>query len=218
MTRCTRSFFARSAIELAPALIGTRLVRRLSKGPLVAGRIVEVEAYTGVRDRASHAFGGRRTERNEAMYAEPGTAYIYFTYGMHFCLNVVCAPKGVPEAVLLRAIEPEPASLPAMRAFRKVENERLLCSGPGRLCRAMAIDRSLNGADLCQSTELWLEPTEGESRSVVRSARIGIDYAGSWVQRLLRWSDRASEHLSRPAHGKRSVRKDARGTKNRKRT
>lgn len=218
MTRCTRSFFARSSVELAPALIGARLVRRLPGGSFVAGRIVEVEAYLGVRDRASHAFGARRTERNEALYAKPGTAYVYFTYGMHFCLNVVCAQTDVPEAVLIRALEPEPDSVPAFTRLRRVAEERLLCSGPGRLCCAMAIDRSLDGIDLCRSTELWLEPVQGPPRAIVRSPRIGIDYAGSWVKRHLRWSDRASEHLSKPAHGKRSVRKGARGTKNRKRT
>lgn len=218
MARLTRSFFARSSIEVAPALIGTRLVHRLDSGTSLSGVIVEVEAYVGPKDRASHAYAGRRTARNEAMYARPGTSYVYFTYGMHYCVNVVCAAAGVPEAVLIRALEPDPESVSLMRQRRHVEADRLLCSGPGRLCQAMEIDRGLNGVDLCTNEALWLESVKSPARRSVRSPRIGIDSAGSWAKRLLRWSDAQSRYVSKPANGKRSVRASNRGTKNRKRT
>jgi len=216
--RLTRSFFARSSVEVAPALIGTRLVRCLDDGTRLSGVIVEVEAYIGPKDRASHAYAGRRTARNEAMYSKPGTSYVYFTYGMHYCVNVVCASEGVPEAVLIRALEPDPESLAVMRRNRHVEPERLLCSGPGRLCQALAINRGQNGIDLCSSDQLWLESVRSPGRTTIRSRRIGIDSAGAWARRLLRWSDAKSGHLSKPAHGKRSVRDRMMGTKNRKTT
>lgn len=218
MARLTRSFFARSSVEVAPALIGTRLVRQLDDGIRLSGIIVEVEAYIGPKDRASHAYAGRRTPRNEAMYSDAGTCYVYFTYGMHYCVNVVCAAADVPEAVLIRALEPDPTSLAIMRRNRNVPDERLLCSGPGRLCQAMEIDRGLNGIDFCVSEALWLESVKSPARRLVRSPRIGIDSAGSWAKRLLRWSDAHSMHVSKPANGKRSVRASNSGTKNRKRT
>ncbi|MGH7244305.1 MAG: DNA-3-methyladenine glycosylase [Phycisphaerales bacterium] len=218
MPRLTRTFFARGSAELAPALIGTRLVRRLDDGTKLSGIIVEVEAYIGPKDRASHAFNGRRTPRNEVMYGQPGTSYVYFTYGMHFCVNVVCATVGVPQAVLIRALEPDADSIEVMRRNRHIEPVRLLCSGPGRLCQALQIDRSQNGVDLCKSRQLWLESVKAPARAVVRSRRIGIDSAGSWVKRLLRWSDRASPHVSKPVNGKRSVRARIKGSKNRKPT
>lgn len=218
MSRLPKKFFARDASELASALIGTRLVRRLEDGTKLSGIIVETEAYLGVRDRASHAFGGRRTDRNEMMYAREGTAYVYFTYGMHYCMNVVCAAEGDPQAVLLRALEPEEGSIETMRALRGVESERLLCSGPARLCEAMEIGRGQNGVDLVEGSELWLESGEKVPRRSVRAKRVGIDYAGGWAKRLLRWLDPASGHVSRPAQGKRSVPRTTGKAKNRKGT
>ncbi len=218
MARLPRNFFAAQSVDLAPSLIGTRLIRRFDDGTLLSGIVVEVEAYIGPEDRASHAYGGRRTPRNEAMYARPGTAYVYFTYGMHFCMNVVCAAEGVPQAVLIRALEPDPHSLERMRSLRGVEAARLLCSGPGRLCQALSIDRSLNGADLCTDNRLLLEPATGPVRRRIRTPRIGIDSAGSWARRLLRWLDPASIHVSKPVAGKRSGISRRRPLKNRKPT
>ena len=147
--RVGREFYVTDAATLAKRLIGCALVRRLSNGTRLSGRIVETEAYLGVQDRASHAFGGRRTPRNEMMYAQAGTAYVYFTYGMHFCMNVVCGVVDEPSAVLLRALEPS-EGLEAMRAARAtVRNPRPrdidLCSGPGKLCQALGIGRAQNG-------------------------------------------------------------------------
>ncbi|MBX3388764.1 MAG: DNA-3-methyladenine glycosylase [Phycisphaeraceae bacterium] len=216
MARLPRSFFARESVVLAPDLIGTRLVHRLADGTRLSGIIVEVEAYIGSEDRASHAFGGRRTARNEAMYAKAGTSYVYFTYGMHFCMNIVCAEEGVPQAVLLRALEPDTDSLETMRKNRGVESVRLLCAGPGRLCQALGIDRRLNGVDLCTSDELWLERAEAGQRKSERSRRVGIDSAGAWAKRLLRWTERGNVYISKPPDGMRLVSGNRNGSKNRK--
>ncbi|HEX8876931.1 MAG TPA: DNA-3-methyladenine glycosylase [Phycisphaerales bacterium] len=198
--RVSRMFLAQPASSLAVDLLGTTLARRLSSGLILRGRIVETEAYIGVRDRASHAFGGRRTPRNEAMYAKPGTAYVYFTYGMHHCFNVVCAAEGDPQAVLIRAAEPVEGLAPMreLRGLRADAPSRALASGPARLCDAFAIDRSLNGIDLLTSDELWLEPAEHPVRRPTRTPRIGVDYAGHWARRLLRFVDPESDHASRP--------------------
>lgn len=192
--RLARVFFASGAVPLAVALLGKRLVRVLGDGTRLAGIIVEVEAYLGVKDRASHAFGGRRTARNESMYAAPGTAYVYFTYGMHWCFNVVCAVEGVPEAVLIRAIEPI-EGIEAMRAARVGARDLDLCRGPARLCKALAIDRSLDREDLTSSPRLWIEDAAAAPR-VMRTARIGVGYSGAWAKRRLRFLVRGSAFVS----------------------
>ncbi|MDX2146222.1 MAG: DNA-3-methyladenine glycosylase [Planctomycetota bacterium] len=194
--RLGRAEFALGPAELAPALLGAVLVRALPTGQRLAGVIVETEAYLGVRDRAAHSFGGRRTARVEPMYAAPGTAYVYFTYGMHHCMNVVCGEVGEPVAVLLRALAPV-EGLDAMRRFRGAKAERELCSGPGKLCQALAIDRSLSGVDLTSSDEVWIEAgVRVRPRDVVRSPRVGVSYAGAWAARLLRFSVRGNESVS----------------------
>lgn len=192
--RLARDFFSRPAAELAPALLGSRLVRLLEDGRRLSGVIVETEAYVGVNDRASHAFGARRTPRNESMYAEPGTAYVYFTYGMHWCFNVVCAARDVPEAVLIRALEPR-EGLGEMRSLRGGVRDVDLCRGPARLCRALAIDRGFDGVDLAISGRLWLEGGQHPAR-IVRTARIGVGYAGAWARRRLRFIDSESPCVS----------------------
>lgn len=211
--RWTRERFAGGATALARRLLGRVLVRVLDDGTVLAGRIVETEAYLGVRDAASHAYRGRRTARNEAMYAGPGTAYVYFTYGMHYCMNVVCGREGAPAAVLLRALEPL-EGLETMRALRWVHpgkagravrhaSDRMLCSGPARLCQAMAIGRGLNGMDLTDQGELYIaEPGASAPNRlgpVLRAPRIGIGYAGEWAHAPLRFLLADSHHVSRPA-------------------
>ncbi|MCC6321698.1 MAG: DNA-3-methyladenine glycosylase [Phycisphaerales bacterium] len=190
-------FFSVDARTLARGLIGKVLLRRLEGGGVAAGRIVETEAYLGVRDRAAHVFGGRRTARNESMYGPPGTAYVYFTYGMHHCFNIVCGEEGEPTAALVRALEPL-AGLGRMRALRMTGRggtgeiaDRDLCRGPGRLCRAMSIDLSLNGIDLTRDGRLWVcegaEMGKPGKMRIVRTARIGVDYADAWAKRPLRF-------------------------------
>jgi DNA-3-methyladenine glycosylase len=178
-----RSFFGRSALIVARELIGMHLVH--DDGERVRrGRIVETEAYLGPRDLAAHSSRGR-TARTEVMFGPAGFAYVYFIYGFWNCLNVVTARPGVPQAVLLRALEP----LGALTGRT---------SGPGLLCRAMRIDRRLNGADLL-GEELWLErPAKELPVRIGRSARIGVEYAGEWAARPWRFYDRASCYVSTP--------------------
>jgi DNA-3-methyladenine glycosylase len=192
--RLTREQYALPAAELAPRLLGCLLVRR-HRGERLSGVIVEVEAYTGVEDRASHAFGGRRTPRNESMYAEPGVGYVYFTYGMHHCVNVVCEAVDRPAAVLIRAIEPVDG-LETMRRHRGGVRTLDLCNGPAKLCQALAIDRALDRTDLVTGDDLWLEAGPGVSGRVMAAARVGIGDKGAWTRRRLRWLVAGHPHVS----------------------
>jgi DNA-3-methyladenine glycosylase len=162
-----RDFFARSVHEVAPGLVGSTL---LVDG--VGGRIVEVEAYDG-EDPASHGYRGP-TARNRAMFGPPGHAYVYRSYGVHWCLNLVCDEEGRAEAVLVRALEPT-HGLDAMRARRGLDDERLLCAGPGRLCQALGVTGAHDGLALDRPPFSLLAP--GEEAEVVRGARVGITRA-----------------------------------------
>ena len=175
------SFFDRETVAVARDLLGKVVVREVD-GRSLWGRLVEVEAYLGPDDLASHSAGGRRSPRNEVMYGAPGHAYVYFTYGMHHCLNFVTRPSGIPQAVLVRALEPGPG------VGR--------CGGPGLVCRALEIDRGLNGVALTPP-HLYLVDDRAPKRRVVTTPRIGIFNSGDWQERPLRfcWD---SPHLSRP--------------------
>jgi DNA-3-methyladenine glycosylase len=162
-----REFFARSVHAVAPELIGCTL---LVDG--VGGRIVEVEAYDG-EDPSSHGFRGQ-TERNRSMFGPPGQAYVYRSYGVHWCLNLVCDLEGRAEAALVRALEPT-AGIDVMRARRGLEDERLLCSGPGRLCQALGITREHDGLALDEPPFALLAARE--EVDVVRGPRVGITRA-----------------------------------------
>jgi len=189
--RLPRSFYARDVLDVAPELLNKVLVCGDR-----AGRIVEVEAYRGREDPASHAYKGP-TVRNAAMFGPPGHLYVYFTYGMHWCANLVCMPEGTAQAVLLRALSPL-AGLEQMRAARpRAGADRALCSGPARLCQALGIDRSYDGADLVR--------TDGRGVTVVQDGvpppeapgvggRIGIRIA---QERPWRWWVPGDPNLSR---------------------
>lgn len=197
--RLPRSFFTCPAERLAPRLIGHRLVRVLDDGTRLSGVIVETEAYLGARDKACHTYGGRRTARNEAMYGVPGSAYVYFTYGMHFCMNVVCGDACEGVAVLIRAIEPVEGHerMRRHRGGHRTWKDTDLCSGPAKLCQALAIDRAWNGVDLVEGAAFFLERgTPVGSGSLHRTTRIGIDGRGVWTSRLLRWYLKGSRHVS----------------------
>lgn len=201
--RLTRRFYRRDAATLARALLGQLVVRRLDDGQRLAGRIVEVEAYLGIPDRAAHTYGGRRTPRNESMWGEAGHAYVYFTYGMHFCLNVVAEGPEAPSACLVRALEPL-EGLDTMRRHRAARNRRRelrdteLCSGPARLTEAFAIDRSLDGTDLTSSRDLYvLRGSRIPPERVAVSPRIGVAYAREWAAKPLRFFVRDHPHVSR---------------------
>jgi len=172
--RLGREFFRPDSVELAPRLLNKLLVTADGR----AGRIIEVEAYRGEQDPASHAYRGA-TSRNRTMFGAPGHLYVYLSYGVHWCANVVCGPVGEARAVLLRALAPL-SGLEAMRSARwptpRVGKDRDLCRGPGRLCQALGIDRSFDGADLVgRSARLWVadDGAEPPSEPVVTS-RVGL--------------------------------------------
>ena len=192
-----REFYTRSdVLEVARDLLGKRLVVPGRNGSRVSGLIVETEAYRGPQDRASHAWNGRRTQRTETMYGPGGTAYVYFVYGMYNQFNVVTNVEEIPHAVLVRALEPA-EGLEVMRRRRRGRSEYQLTSGPGRLCLAMGIDRKLDKADLL-GEHVWIE--EGISispRQMARGPRIGIDYAGKWIDKPWRFWVRDNPFVSR---------------------
>jgi DNA-3-methyladenine glycosylase len=173
-TKCRilpRVYFNRPTVEVARSLIGKYLVRVID-GRILAGKIVEVEAYVGSQDKACHASKGR-TQRTDVMFGPGGVAYVYLIYGMYHCLNVVTEREEFPSAVLIRAIE--------------IDGE--LIDGPGRLCRAMQIDRSLNHADLTIGEFLWFEDRGVllKRGDVGAHPRVGVDYAGAWAKKPWRF-------------------------------
>jgi DNA-3-methyladenine glycosylase len=194
-----REFYTRAGVlAVARDLLGQRLVVPAPDGTRVAGIIVETEAYRGPADRASHAFGGRRTRRTETMFSVGGTAYVYFVYGMHHQFNVVTGVANVPHAVLVRALEPL-EGIDIMRRRRGVSSDRELTNGPGKLCQALGIDRELDAADLLGS-RVWIESGDRAVRTsaVARGPRVGIDYAGPWAAMPWRFWLRDSAFVSRP--------------------
>jgi DNA-3-methyladenine glycosylase len=179
-------FFARSVHEVAPDLIGVTL---LVEG--IGGRIVEAEAYDH-EDPASHGYRGR-TDRNASMFGPPGHAYVYRSYGVHWCLNLVCEEEGVASAVLIRALEPT-YGLDQMRARRSLDYPRLLCSGPGKLCQALGVTRDHDGLPL-DRPPFELRPRDA-AVDVVSGPRVGITQAAElpW-----RYAEAGSRFVSRPA-------------------
>jgi DNA-3-methyladenine glycosylase len=203
-TRLRASEYALRPEILARALLGCTLVRVDDDGTRLAGRIVETEAYCGPEDQASHARNGHRSPRNESMYGPPGLAYVYFTYGMHHCMNVVCGGPGEPLAVLIRALEPVEGLERMMRnrtggKRRKSSlGERDLCSGPGRLCQALGVGRELDGLDLVTDHRMWIEPRLREPPETVNTPRVGVERAGDWALAPLRWFLPGCAHVSAP--------------------
>lgn len=197
-------FFDQPAVALARAFLGQVLVRRLDDGTELRGRIVETEAYLGPEDEAAHSRGGRQTPRNRGMFMKPGTLYVYIIYGMYFCLNV--SSQGDGACVLLRALEPL-GGLETMRQLRstlrkgttgRALKDRELCSGPSKLCQALAIDKSFDQRDLAKDRAVWLErsPPGPSEPAVVAAARVGIGHAGEWAQKPLRFYLRGSPWVS----------------------
>jgi DNA-3-methyladenine glycosylase len=181
-----RRYFNRPTLTVARSLIGKYLVRVID-GRILAGKIVEVEAYVGSEDKACHASKGR-TQRTEVMFGPAGISYVYLIYGMYHCLNVVTEREEFPSAVLIRAIE--------------IDGK--LIDGPGRVCRAMQIDRSLNCADLTIGESLWLEDRGELVRrgDLGAHARIGVDYAGEWAKKPWRFRLRTLTASTQVRHTK----------------
>jgi len=182
MQKLPRSFYDRDTIVVARELLGKILVHTVN-GIERAGKIVETEAYLGPHDLAAHSARGM-TERNKVMFGPPGYAYVYFIYGMYFCMNVVTEREGHASAVLLRALEP-------------VKNLAGRTCGPGLLCRAMEIDRRLNGHDLLSDNFFITEPESAETFSIIKRPRIGVDYAKHWAKRHLRFYIKGNAFVSR---------------------
>jgi DNA-3-methyladenine glycosylase len=174
MSILDRKFYRCGTLQVARALLGKKLVRQIN-GLELAGMIVETEAYCGEADSACHAHRGK-TPRNVVMFGEPGHAYVYFTYGMHYMLNLVTEAKGRPCAVLIRAVVPLDG-IEEMEARRKRKGAELT-NGPAKLCQAFSIDKSLNGWDLTCGKELWVADYKKiPAESIITTPRIGIDYA-----------------------------------------
>ncbi len=182
MRMLARSFYDRDAETVARALLGKLLAHRV-EGSLRIGRVVETEAYLGPHDLAAHSARGR-TARTEVMFGPPGHAYVYLIYGIHHCLNVVTEAEGRAAAVLIRALEP----------VRNIEGRT---NGPGLLCRALGVDRRLNGHDLVSDNLFLAAPRRREPFEVVIRPRIGVDYAGEWAERPLRFYIGGNPFVSR---------------------
>lgn len=194
-----RSFFQRPAGEVAPDLLGHHLVRRLGRRSLIL-RIVETEAYLGASDRASHAWNDRRTQRTSVLFRRGGVAYVYFVYGMHYMLNVVTGGADDGSAVLIRAGEPVAGSeeMRLRRGLERAPRAGDLAGGPGKLCRALAIDSELNGAPLDSGPLILAEGSPPAPHEVAVGPRVGVAYAGAAADWLLRFAEEGNPHVSRP--------------------
>ena len=212
LRKLPRGFYLRPTLRVAGDLLGLFLVRRVGR-KLLIGRIVEVEAYLGEKDPASHAYRGR-TKRNEVMFWKGGHLYVYFTYGMHFCCNVVTEEEGTGHAVLLRAVEPV-AGIDRMLQNRSARRSPIdvttLCSGPARLCQAFAITGTDDGTDLC-GNRIWIARGSGarETVKIRRSTRIGISRGAEhrwrfYVQGNPSVSRRAEPNRESQAAGKKTA-------------
>ena len=193
-----REFYLRDARAVARDLLGQELVRVSPEGT-ASGIIVETEAYLGVADRASHAYGGRLSRRTAIMYEEGGRAYVYLIYGMYWCLNFTTRGTGTPEAVLIRALQPT-AGIDLMRMRRHApaaSRPAELANGPGKLCRALGIDGSLYGADLCGDILFVRERTPVAPEEVAVAPRVNIDYAGEAAHHELRYYLRGNPCVSK---------------------
>jgi DNA-3-methyladenine glycosylase len=184
--RLRRPFYARPALEVAPELLGKLLVRKIGGSERI-GRIVEVEAYMGVGDMASHARHGP-TPRSKIMFGPPGYAYVYMIYGMYHGMNIVVDIDGVASAVLIRGIEP-------------VSGIEGATDGPGKLCRALEIDRSLNGEDVVRGEALSVLDDGSAPLPFATTPRVGVDYAGEWAKKPWRFCALGSRFVSSPRPG-----------------
>lgn len=197
--RLDAQFFSRTdTVDVAREMLGKLLVVRDESGERVSGMIVEVEAYCGIEDRGAHSYGGRRTARNEVTYGRGGHAYVFFIYGMYYQLNFVLGPVDHPHVLLIRAVEPV-EGIDVMRERRGPMKDTNLTSGPGKLCIAFNIDRSLNGEDLIEGDKIWVQDHRSFSADgIAVGKRIGIDYAGEDAHLPWRFWVRDNSFVSKP--------------------
>jgi DNA-3-methyladenine glycosylase len=192
--KISRTFYEQPTLAVARELLGKYLVRK-HPGGKTTGRIVETEAYIGPKDLACHASRGR-TARTEIMFGAAGYAYVYFIYGVYYCLNIVTEEVDHASAVLIRALQPV-EGIALMKKRRRMEALHNLASGPGKLCQAFAIDKSLNGADVCAGV-LYIEDRGEPPPKIFATPRIGVDYAGKWKDKRWRFLIRGNEFVSKP--------------------
>jgi DNA-3-methyladenine glycosylase len=191
-------FLRTDTLAVAREMLGKLLVVPDENGARVSGMIVEVEAYCGIEDRGAHSYGGRRTARNEVTYGPGGHAYVFFIYGMYYQLNFVLGPVEHPHVLLIRAVEPV-AGVDVIRSRRGQMKDTNLTSGPGKLCIALNIDRSLNGEDLIEGSKIWVEEYRAFSRKEIAvGKRIGIDYAGEDAHLPWRFWVKGNPYVSKP--------------------
>lgn len=182
--RFAKPFYTRPALIVAKDLLGKNIVRQWHSKKII-GKIVEVEVYYGLKDKGSHAFGGKITDRNKIMYHEGGFVYLYLIYGMYWLFNITTGSHGHPEAILVRAVEP-------VSGFKDRE-----ASGPGKFCKTFKLDKSFYGEDLTTSKRLWLEDNQ-EKIKIAKGPRIGIDYAGPyWAKKPWRFWVSGNKFVSR---------------------
>ncbi len=193
LKRLNKKFFQQDTFSIAQSLLGKFIIRKINNNLLIA-KITETEAYYGKNDLASHASKGK-TPRTKLMFDQPGLAYIYLIYGMYYCFNIVTEKKDFPAAVLIRSVEPV-HGLKIIHKNRKIplaQSTKLpaqLTNGPGKFCQAFGIDKKLNGENLISSQKLYLSPNYQEkikSGQIKKAKRIGIDYAGSYKNKLWRY-------------------------------
>ena len=198
-----KEFYNRSAIDVANDLLGKVLVREVD-GRILKGKIVETESYIGAIDKACHAYNGRRTKRTEILYSDCGVAYVYFIYGLYHCFNVVTNEKDVAEAVLIRAIEPLNefdyiSQVRYIKQFKELSKTQIknLTNGPSKLCLAYLIDKDLNGDKLYEQGKIYLEESEENDFEIVKTKRIGIDYAEEAKDFLWRFYIKDNDFVSK---------------------
>jgi DNA-3-methyladenine glycosylase len=202
MKKLTRDFYNRDTLKVAKELLGKILVHNIN-GKILSGKIVEVEAYKGITDKAAHSYGGRRTKRTEVMYGICGISYVFMIYGMYNCFNITTEDKNIPNAILVRALEPiDNLDIMSFNRFNKSYNELSkkqkinLTNGPGKLCQALEIDRRLNNCDLCKN-ELYILDPEKYDFTIESAKRIGIDYAEEAADYLWRFYIKDNIYVSK---------------------
>lgn len=196
-TRLPKSFYSQDALYLAPRLLGKVLVRKIGES-YVRCQIVEVEAYAGPHDKAAHVYNNKRTARTESMFLAGGHTYVYIIYGMHHCLNIVAGVADKPQGVLIRGVEPlDEESFRIIKENRSIRSKKLsdLTNGPGKLCAALGINKSLNGYNLLGGEELFLEDV-GSNPSIVCAPRINIPYAEEYIQKPWRYYIKDNPYVS----------------------
>ena len=194
-----QTFYMKDGITVAKSLLGKIMVRE-EEGKSYCFRIVETEAYMGTEDKGAHVFGGKKTERTAPLYEIGGTTYIYLIYGMYHCLNIAANKVGIPHCVLIRAVEPvDDEALAYAKANRKIKSKKItdLTNGPGKLCKALKIDKSLNAKQVTLQKELWIGEEDQEKEfEIVESKRINIPYAEEYQDKLWRFYIKGNPFVS----------------------